>query len=83
AVDGELRAQPRLFVNVPRGAEATGPEFTPDGETLFLSVQHPGQGVSPKPEKAWPDFKPGVPGRPAVIMVRRRAGGPIGGARRR
>jgi secreted PhoX family phosphatase len=83
AVDGAQRAKPQLFVNVPRAAEATGPEFTPDGETLFLAVQHPGQGLDPKPERAWPDFKPGVPGRPAVIMVRRRAGGPIGGVRGR
>lgn len=83
AVDGALRAKPRLFVNVPRGAEATGPEFTPDGETLFLSIQHPGSGVDPKPEKGWPDFVAGVPGRPAVIMVRRTGGGPIGGNRAR
>jgi hypothetical protein len=69
----------RLFLNVPRGAEATGPEFTPDGETLFVAVQHPGEDVSPKPEKSWPDFKAGVPGRPAVVIVTRKGGGPIGG----
>lgn len=79
AVDGPQRAKPRLFLNVPRGAEATGPEFTPDGETLFLSVQHPGEDIDPKPNKVWPDFKSGVPGRPAVLAVRRRNGGPIGG----
>ncbi|MFO0476217.1 MAG: PhoX family protein [Alphaproteobacteria bacterium] len=83
AVDGSLRAKPRLFVNVPRASEATGPEFTPDGETLFLAVQHPGQGLDPKPARGWPDFKEGVPGRPSVIMVRRRGGGPIGGVRKR
>lgn len=79
AVDGPQRAKPRLFLNVPRGAEATGPEFTPDGETLFLAVQHPGEDIDPKPDKVWPDFKTGVPGRPAVLVVRRRNGGPIGG----
>lgn len=28
----------------PRDAEFTGPSFSPDGRTLFLSVQHPGEG---------------------------------------
>lgn len=79
AVDGPERAVPRLFLNVPRGAEATGPEFTPDGATLFLAVQHPGEDLDPKPEKLWPDFKAGVPGRPSILMVTRRVGGPIGG----
>jgi hypothetical protein len=79
AVEGSERAVTRLFLNVPRGAEATGPEFTPDGETLFVAVQHPGEDVSPKPEKSWPDFKAGVPGRPAVVIVTRKGGGPIGG----
>ena len=39
---GPERGTPRLFYRVPVGAEATGPCFTPNGETLFLSVQHPG-----------------------------------------
>lgn len=78
-VDGPDRAVTRLFFNVPKGAEATGPEFSPDGETLFLSIQHPGEDLDPKPEKVWPDFETGVPGRPAVVMVTRKAGGPIGG----
>lgn len=79
AAQGVGKASPRLFLNVPRGAEATGPEFAPDGETLFLAVQHPGEDVEPKPEKVWPDFEQGVPGRPSVIMVTRRGGGPVGG----
>jgi secreted PhoX family phosphatase len=79
AVEGPDRAVTRLFCNVPKGAEATGPEFTPDGETLFLAIQHPGEDVKPKPEKSWPDFKAGVPGRPAVVVVSRKGGGPIGG----
>lgn len=29
--------------SAPRHAEFTGPRFSPDGKTLFLSVQHPGE----------------------------------------
>lgn len=29
--------------SAPRHAELTGPKFSPDGRTLFLSVQHPGE----------------------------------------
>jgi uncharacterized protein len=31
------------FANMPVQAEGTGPYFTPDEETLFLDVQHPGE----------------------------------------
>jgi secreted PhoX family phosphatase len=31
------------FASAPVEAELTGPAFTPDGKTLFLAVQHPGE----------------------------------------
>lgn len=31
------------FANMPVEAEATGPYFTPDEQTLFINVQHPGE----------------------------------------
>jgi hypothetical protein len=80
AVDtnGERRGQPCRLFAAPTGAEVTGPCFSPDGRTLFLSIQHPG-----RPENAWtncwPDFSEVLPARPAVITVRRRDGGVIGG----
>ena len=52
----------------PIDAEFTGPCFSPDYKTLFLSVQHPGE-VSPsleKPTSHWPDG--GTP-KPAVIAL--------------
>ncbi len=31
------------FANMPVEAEGTGPYFSPDGSTLFINVQHPGE----------------------------------------
>jgi secreted PhoX family phosphatase len=62
----------------PRGAEVCGLEFTPDGETLFLSIQHPGEkGSFGRPRSDWPDGG-GAPARPSVIAVYRERGGRIG-----
>ncbi len=41
ALSGPQAAIPRRFASAPLGAELTGPYFSDDGETLFLSVQHP------------------------------------------
>ncbi len=38
---GPGRAVTKFFYRTPTGAEMTGPCFTPDDKTLFLSVQHP------------------------------------------
>jgi hypothetical protein len=76
---GVGRAVTRNFFRCPRGAEATGPCFTPDGKTLFLSVQHPGEGSSyDRPSTHWPDFTIGLPPRPAVIAITRDGGLEIG-----
>jgi uncharacterized protein len=44
------------FASAPVEAELTGPAFTPDGKTLFLAVQHPGEeSEDPKqPTSRWP-----------------------------
>jgi secreted PhoX family phosphatase len=45
---GRNRGVAFRFANGPVEAELTGPYFTPDEETLFLNVQHPGEvtGIS-------------------------------------
>ena len=78
---GPRRGITRNFFSCPRGAEVTGPAFTPDGKTLFLSVQHPGDekgSTFDKPSTRWPDFNPNMPPRPAVVAITKTDGGEIG-----
>lgn len=78
-VEGSERALTRQFMRGPVGSEICGPAFTPDNTTLFLAIQHPGQGSTyDRPSTRWPDFKDNVPPRPGVIAIRRNDGGPIG-----
>jgi len=79
--DGVARAVTRRFLRCPSGAELCSPCFTPDGKTLFASVQHPGAGKGAsfsRPASRWPDFNEDTPPRPSVIVIESKTGGPIG-----
>jgi uncharacterized protein len=66
---GESAGDAFQFASGPVECELTGPCFSPDGSTLFLSVQHPGEMslTADAPTSRWPDGK-GVP-KPAVVAV--------------
>ena len=87
--DGERRRTPKLFFRCPVGAEMCGPCFTPDQETLFVAVQHPGTDGTDQfkgferassfddPATRWPDFDPAMPPRPSVLAITKIGGGKI------
>ena len=56
--------------SAPKDAELTGPWFSPDGKTLFLSVQHPGEQTKDlsKPTSTWPFDADHIP-KPAVVAI--------------
>jgi secreted PhoX family phosphatase len=73
---GPQRGQVRQFLSGPKGCEICGPLFTPDSETLFVNIQHPGEGGSlAQPISDWPD-RAGKPPRPSVVTVRKVSPGP-------
>ncbi len=68
---GELR---RLFSGV-AGAEVTGIAVTPDRRTMFINLQHPGNGDPA--QTGFPDYDGAVP-RDATLALTRKDGGIIG-----
>lgn len=74
---GPQRGRIRRVMNAPVGSEVCGCEFTPDGTTLLLSIQHPGEDSAlDAPSSAWPDGPGHVP-RPSIIALRREDGDPL------
>ena len=69
---GDVR---RLFTGV-KGAEVTGIAVTPDRRTMFVNLQHPGNG-DPE-ETTFPDYVDGAVPRDATIVIRRKDGGIVG-----
>ena len=82
----------RRFLNGPRNCEVTGVVMTPDGRTMFVGIQHPGEdATSANPEQfsSWPAGQWSVAsdgvtnlqrGRPrsGVVVITKDDGGIIG-----
>lgn len=80
-VEGPQRGLAKMFLSSPVAAEVCGPEFTPDNRTLFVAIQHPGEGKGStfaKPASRWPDEKGDLPPRPSVVAIYRPDGGKVG-----
>ncbi len=70
--EGPERGTLMPFLQVPVGAETCGPTLTPDNETFFLAIQHPGEGGTyERPTSRWPY---GDRARPGVIFVKKSWG---------
>lgn len=75
----------RRFLVGPAGCEITGATGTPDGRTMFINIQHPGETPSertdpshPQRYSSWPDHRPDGRPRSATVVIRRRDGGLVG-----
>jgi hypothetical protein len=75
----------RRFLTGPNGCEVTGITATPDGKSLFVNIQHPGESPSERADpsqptaiSSWPanQFPDAVGGRPrsATIVISRPDG---------
>lgn len=72
----------KRFLVGPKECEITGVDSTPDGRTLFVGIQHPGEnGSAAAPTSNWPQSQSGnASGRPrsGVVVVTRNDGGIVG-----
>ncbi len=75
----------RRFLTGPNGCEITGATATPDGRTMFINVQHPGESPSersdpaePRKNSNWPDQRASGRPRSATVVIRKADGGVIG-----
>lgn len=72
----------RRFLVGPKECEITGIAETPDGRTLFVNIQHPGESTKPNfATGAFGSYWPGGAGtrpRSATIVITRKDGGRVG-----
>jgi secreted PhoX family phosphatase len=69
-MSGEHAGTAIRIAEAPMDAELTGPCFSPDGKTLFLSIQHPGANSKSldKLTSHWPEGGSALP-KPSVVQI--------------
>jgi hypothetical protein len=80
-VEGPQRGMAKMFLSGLPGGEICGPAFTPDSRTLFVAIQHPGEGKGStftNPISRFPDYTPDMPPRPSVVAIYHVDGGKVG-----
>jgi len=74
----------RRFLVGPKECELTGIHSTPDGRSLFVNIQHPGEnGTAAAPSSSWPSTQTGAATgsarpRSATIVITRTDNGIVG-----
>jgi len=71
----------KRFLVGPVDCEVTGVTSTPDGSTVFVNIQHPGDSGpfdNPTETSTWPDGPGAGRPRPATVAIRRTDGGVVG-----
>jgi uncharacterized protein len=75
----------RRFFTGPVTCEVTGVTLTPDGRTMFINIQHPGESPSDRSDPAnpakfsnWPDYREGGRPRSATVVIHKKDGGIVG-----
>ena len=74
----------RRFLTGPVGCEVTGVTTTPDGTTMWVNIQHPGEGPenldpeNPLEFSSWPDGPTGGRPRSGTVLITKNDGGVIG-----
>lgn len=74
-------AEIKRFAVGPPDCEVTGVTQTPDGKTMFINIQHPGDSGTaedPTATSTWPDGDPDGRPRAATVVIRREDGGRVG-----
>ncbi len=76
--EGPTRGFVRQLASGPTDCEICGAEYTPDNKTVFLNIQHPGDGGDiDAPTSSFP-FEENAQPLPSLIGVRRLDGGVVG-----
>jgi secreted PhoX family phosphatase len=75
----------RRFLTGPAGCEITGATMSPDGRSMFVNIQHPGESPSERSDPAnprrfsnWPDQRPDGRPRSATVVITKADGGLVG-----